>query len=414
MNDILREKLKTLPDQPGCYLMKDQAGNIIYVGKAVRLKNRVRSYFHGSHDHKTELLVENIVDFETVVVGSEAEALILEANLIKRHMPHYNILLRDDKHYPYLRLTLEEDYPRFLIARRARQDGSRYFGPYPDAGAMHRVVELIRSIFPLRTCGANFNFNWRVCLNVHIGRCAAPCEGRISREEYAKMVSGVADFLQGRAKDIVNRERELMEQAAEELRFEDAARHRDTLEALKQVQQKQQIDLHSGAGSYDVVATAVAEDTAVVQVFFVRGGNVVSREHFLFTGVGDSRETADAACDASPDLALLLLRFIQDYYGGGQFLPSALYCNRLPEDAAALAGMLAAQCGHKVEISVPQRGDKRRLLGLVEENARLVLENYLGSRRRRGAVIATGTPEEIAACESSFTGQYLKKVLPQA
>ena len=198
MNQIIAEKLKQLPGQPGCYLMKDGSGTVIYVGKAVNLKRRVTSYFRGSHDAKTELLVADIVDFETVVVDSEAEALILEANLVKRHMPRYNILLRDDKHYPYLRLTLNETYPRLLIARRAASDGSRYFGPYPDVGGMHRAVEAILELFPLRTChGAELKPGARACLNAHIARCPAPCEGRISQEAYAELVNQVAQFLQG-------------------------------------------------------------------------------------------------------------------------------------------------------------------------------------------------------------------------
>ena len=372
MNDIVQEKLKKLPDLPGCYLMKDSRGTIIYVGKAVNLKNRVRSYFHGAHDPKTELLVANIADFETVVVQNEQEALILEANLIKQHSPHYNILMRDDKHYPYLRLTMNEDFPRLFVARRARPDGSKYFGPYPNAGAMHRAVEVIRGIYPLRTCkGKSFRKNQRACLNAHIGRCKAPCEGRISKEEYAALVEGVSLFLQGKTKSLIRREQELMEQDAAALRFEEAARHRDALRALEKVQARQQIDQGTGRGDYDLLAVAAAEDQAVTQVFFVRGGQVVGREHFFLTNAAPGMEP------------LLLQRFIQEYYGGGQFLPTALCCNYLPEDAALLADMLSAQCGHKVELTVPQRGDKRRLLRLVEENAALVLHSFLDSRQRR-------------------------------
>ena len=211
MNQVIAEKLKQLPDLPGCYLMKDAAGTVIYVGKAVNLKRRVSSYFRGSHDAKTELLVADIVDFETVVVDSEDEALILEANLVKRHMPRYNILLRDDKHYPYLRLTLNEDYPRLLIARRAKADGSRYFGPYPNAGGMHRAVEAILDIFPLRTCnGAVLKSGARACLNAHIGRCLAPCEGRISRDEYSALVNQVAQFLQGKSQELIKKEKSVL------------------------------------------------------------------------------------------------------------------------------------------------------------------------------------------------------------
>lgn len=372
MNDVLREKLARLPDAPGCYLMKDASGAIIYVGKAANLKNRVRSYFHGQHDPKTELLAANIVDFDTVVVESEAEALILEANLIKQHSPHYNILLRDDKHYPYLRLTLDEDFPRLLVARRARPDGSKYFGPYPNVTDMRRALETIMTVFPLRTCnGRNFRAGQRACLNAHIGRCLAPCEGRVSREEYAALVQDVSGFLSGKTRQLIRQEEERMQQAAEELRFEDAARHRDAAQRLKQLQERQHVDMGTGSGDYDLLAVKAAEDTAVAQLFYVRAGNVIGRDHFFLNRQLDEPEDR------------IVSRFLQDYYGGGSYFPAQLYCSQLPEDAEALAEAFAAQCGHKVRFTLPARGDKRRLLNLVEENARLVLDNYLHSRQRR-------------------------------
>ena len=389
MNQVIAEKLKQLPDLPGCYLMKDAAGTVIYVGKAVNLKRRVSSYFRGSHDAKTELLVADIVDFETVVVDSEDEALILEANLVKRHMPRYNILLRDDKHYPYLRLTLNEDYPRLLIARRAKSDGSRYFGPYPNAGGMHRAVEAILDIFPLRTChGAVLKTGVRACLNAHIGRCFAPCEGRISRKEYSALVNQVAQFLQGRSQDLIKKERQAMEQAAAELNFEEAARHRDRAAALQQLQEKRLLDTGTGRGDCDIIAAFCGEDdnlnddnACVVQVFFLRDGVVVSREHFFL-----HHASAGGEADA-------LSRFIVDYYGGGDRAPALICCSVEPEDKAALEEMLSRQSGHKVTISVPQRGDKKRLLGLVSENARIVLLNHLTSRLRREEKAAAGLEE---------------------
>ena len=389
MNQVIAEKLKQLPDLPGCYLMKDAAGTVIYVGKAVNLKRRVSSYFRGSHDAKTELLVADIVDFETVVVDSEDEALILEANLVKRHMPRYNILLRDDKHYPYLRLTLNEDYPRLLIARRAKADGSRYFGPYPNAGGMHRAVEAILDIFPLRTCnGAVLKSGARACLNAHIGRCLAPCEGRISRDEYSALVNQVAQFLQGKSQELIKKEKQAMEQAAAGLDFEQAARHRDRMSALQQLQEKRLLDTGTGRGDCDIIAAACGDDDAlredsagVVQVFFLRDGVVVSREHFFINHASAGGE------------AQVMSRFIVDYYGGGDRAPALICCSVEPEDKDALEEMLSRQSGHKVTVSVPQRGDKKRLLGLVAENARIVLLNHLTSRLRREEKAAAGLEE---------------------
>lgn len=372
MNDILRDKLDKLPDEPGCYLMKDANGTIIYVGKAVNLKNRVRSYFRGSHDPKTERLVENIVDFDTVVVGSETEALILESNLIKEHSPHYNILMRDDKHYPYLRLTMNEDYPRLLVARRAKNDGSRYFGPYPAVGGIHQVIEKIKDAFPLRSCnGSSFRPGQRACLNGHIGRCKAPCEGRISKEEYRAIVEDVSLFLQGKTKGLIKQEQEAMERASEELRFEDAARHRDKMRLFQQLQERQELDQGTGEGDYDLLAVAAGEDQAVVQIFFVRRGNVVNRAHFFLTNSGPGMD------------ALLMQRFILEYYGGGELLPRQIYCGVLPEQAEAVSQALSRDSGHKVELSIPQRGTKKRLLNLTQANAQLILDNYLRSRQRQ-------------------------------
>ena len=389
MNAVIAEKLKQLPDLPGCYLMKDAAGTVIYVGKAVNLKRRVSSYFRGAHDAKTELLVADIVDFETVVVDSESEALILEANLVKRHLPRYNILLRDDKHYPYLRLTLNEDYPRLLIARRAAADGSRYFGPYPNVGGMHRAVEALLELFPLRTCsGAVLKQNSRACLNAHIGRCSAPCEGRVSQEEYLAVVEQVSQFLQGKSRELIRKERQVMEEAAAALDFEAAARHRDRAAALEQLQEKRLLDTGTGSGDYDVIAAACGDtdtpnddDTGVVQVFFLRGGVVVSREHFFLDQGAAGGE------------AKVLARFIMDYYGGGDRAPSLICCSTEPEDRTALEELLSAQSGHRVRISVPVRGDKKRLLGLVAENARMVLLNHLTSRLRREEKAAAGLEE---------------------
>lgn len=372
MNEILRDKLDKLPDSPGCYLMKDSNGTIIYVGKAVNLKNRVRSYFRGTHDPKTDRMVSHIADFDTVVVSNETEALILEANLIKEHSPHYNILMRDDKHYPYLCLTMQEDFPRLVVARRAKQDGSLYFGPYPSVGGIHKVVELIQEVFPLRSCrGSSFRKGQRACLNAHIGRCKAPCEGKITKVDYRKIVDDVILFLQGKTKTLIHQEQNAMELAAEELRFEDAARHRDRMKTFQQLQAKQELDQRTGEGDYDLLAVVAGEDQAVVQIFFVRQGVVTNREHFFLTNSGPGMD------------ALLMQRFILEYYGGGQLLPRILCCNALPEEVEAVSIALSQDSGHKVEIVVPQRGVKKRLLDLTQANAQLILDNYLRSRQRQ-------------------------------
>lgn len=379
MNDTLRDKLHKLPDLPGCYLMRDQQGAVIYVGKAINLKNRVRSYFHGAHDPKTELLVANIADFDTVVVGSEAEALILEANLIKEYAPHYNILMRDDKHYPYLRVTLEEDFPRLLVARRAKNDGSKYFGPYPTVGGMRRAIELLRDVFPLRSCaGARFRPHQRACLNAHIGRCPAPCEGRVSCGQYRAMVEQLLQFLQGKTTALLKEEQAAMDSASAELRFEDAARHRDRLQALTALTTRQYLDSGLGEGDHDIMAVAAGEDQAVAQLFFVRKGVVVNREHFFLTNARPGAE------------ALIMQRFLLDYYGGGQLIPRELYGNVQPEEEELTVALLAESAGHKVSFSVPRRGDKKRLLDLAVANARLILDNYLQSRQRQEQKNAAG------------------------
>ncbi len=372
----LRQKLLQLPAQAGVYLMKDAQGRVIYVGKAASLKSRVRSYFQSPHllTPKTAALVEKIADLETIVVDNPRQALILESNLIKEHRPHYNILLRDDKHYPYLRLTASEDFPRLVVARRAKNDGDRYFGPYVSSKAMNQAVHLIQKLFPLRSCRSKtWPVNHRACLNSHIGLCLAPCAGRISREEYGAMVEQVALFLQGKTKEISRQVERAMEKASEELRFEEAARLRDLLQALDQVQEQQQLDRSSRGENFHVLACAIGEDLGVMQIFFVRGGKVVGREHFFLTNLVAGEESQ------------LTARFLWEYYGAGDQIPGQIFLNHLPpaEEREELEALLGESAGHKVSLSVPQRGDKRRLLHLVENNAQLVLEQQLQSRDRQ-------------------------------
>jgi len=380
MNDLLREKLEKLPDLPGCYLMKDVSGKVIYVGKAISLKNRVRSYFRTPLPNaKTEALVEKIYDFDTVIVGNEREALILEANLIRRYDPHYNILLRDDKHYPYLRLTMEEDFPRLIVARYTEDNGSRYFGPYTNAGSMSRVLQIIQQHFPLRSCsGKSWHAGHRACLNAHIGRCKAPCVGAISKEEYAKIVEQVKLFLQGRTTELIRHTEAEMKQAAEELRFEEAARLRDVLKTLKELQTKQVLDQRLAGDDCDLIAVAAEDDLAVVQVFNMRSGAVAGRGHYFLHNHGGAEEKE------------LLCRFLLDHYGGANRIPPRLYLPQLPDEADTLAELFSETAGHKVQLVVPQRGDKKRLLHLVEENAARHIENEMTSKLRQQSRNAAG------------------------
>ncbi|MCL1874436.1 MAG: excinuclease ABC subunit UvrC [Clostridiales bacterium] len=378
ISDYLQRVLRDLPDSPGVYLMKDDSKAIIYVGKANSLKSRVRSYFQAKDKMpaKTAALVEKIADIETMVVNSPRDALILESNLIKEHRPRYNVTLRDDKHYPYIQLTTGEDFPRMLVSRRARNDGNRYFGPFVSVKSMRYAMSLIEKIFPLRNC-ANWQSQQRACLNAHIGRCPAPCEGRISKEEYAQIVEQVILFLQGKTKEILSRTEREMKQAGMELRFEDAARLRDQLWALQEVRKQQELDKSASGGNYDLLALAFGEDQCVVQVFFVRRGKVIGREHFFLNNV----KILDK--DEAEHQPLLIKRFLLDYYGDGEFIPSQIYLDYLPEDSEDIAAIFSERLERKVSFIAPKRGDKRRLLDLVGKNAQIQLNQYLQSRERQ-------------------------------
>ncbi len=382
LNQVIREKLNALPEIPGVYLMKDGQGTIIYVGKAASLKNRVRSYFQNTAmlTPKTAALVAKIKDFDTIIVDSAEDALILESQLIKEHEPHYNIRLRDDKHYPYLQLTLGEEYPRLLVTRRAKNDGSRYFGPYVSSTAMNQALKVIRTIFPLRSCtGKSWNANHRACLNAHVGICLSPCEGKISKKDYDTMVQQVILFLSGKTKSIAHEIEQAMNEASRELRFEEAARLRDQLTALREVQRQQNLDMSAQGGSYDLVAVAPGAEQSVAQVFFVRQGKVVGREHY-FLHSGESGEE---------ELPLLLARFIQEFYAISEQIPAKIYLSVMPEDEEILRHILTERAQHALEFQVPQRGDKLRLLNLVEKNAQLLLseyENSLAGRSQKNAV----------------------------
>ncbi|MDF2502090.1 MAG: UvrABC system protein [Anaerosporomusa subterranea] len=351
----LSEKLSTLPDRPGVYLMKDAQGKIIYVGKAINLKNRVRSYFQSSRNHspKVKSMVSRIADLETVITASEIEALILECNLIKKHHPRYNISLRDDKSFPYIKVTVNEEFPRLFPTRRVQKDGARYFGPYTDSGAMHETIRLLRRLFPIRTC-RSMDVP-RPCLQFHIKRCQAPCAGLVDMATYGEMIHSVCLFLEGRSDAVARNLRIQMEQAADDLQFEKAALLRDQLAAVDKVTEKQNIV--TGSGDHDVLGLARSAFGACVQVLFIRAGKMVGQERFLLSG---SEQEDDAA---------VLGAFVQQYYSQASFIPREILLPFPLADHELISGWLNEQKEGKVELAIPKRGTKKDLLAMAAGNA---------------------------------------------
>ena len=356
----IREKLKHLPEKPGVYLMKDNEGQIIYVGKAVVLKNRVRSYFQSNKNHapKVRAMVSHIADLEYIVTGGEVEALILECNLIKQHRPKYNISLRDDKTYPYIKLSLQEEFPRLYIARRVVKDGARYFGPYTNAGAVHETIKLLRRLFPLRSCRTLEKR--RPCLEYHIKRCLAPCAGLVAIENYRQMVADVTLFLEGRSDALRKDLKSRMAEAAEALEFEKAARYRDQLTAIEQITARH--NGVSGEGDQDVIGIAQGAGYSCVQVFFIRSGKLVGRDHFILNGVDD--EVAEDVATA----------FLKQYYSRAAFIPREILLPHLLPEGDVIGEWLSGLRGAKVQLLTPQRGSKRDLLIMAADNAATLLE----------------------------------------
>ena len=361
MNEQIATTLKMLPEKSGVYIMHDATDRVIYVGKAVVLKNRVRSYFResGQHSVKVQALVSHVERIETIVTDSEIEALILECNLIKKYRPRYNIMLKDDKTYPYLKVTLQEDFPRLFVTRRVLKDGAAYYGPYADVGAMHATVKLLRGMFPIRKC-RTMNPD-RPCLQYHIKRCLAPCAGYISKEAYRRMVENICMVLDGKTADLKRSLKEQMQQAAETLDFENAARLRDQLQAVERLDEQQKAVL--GAGDMDIVGYAADNFSVCLQLFFVRAGKLIGRKEF-FLPVGDTEQEVVAA-------------FVKQYYYQEDiFIPKEILLSVLPEasENAVLAEWLTARAGHKVELLQPQRGDKAKLMKLACENAQKLIQ----------------------------------------
>ena len=362
---VIEEELKKLPDQPGVYIMHDSRDAIIYIGKAVSLRKRVHQYFQPSHDEgiKKAQMVKQIARFEYIVTDSELEALVLECNLIKEHRPKYNTMLRDDKTYPYIRVTLGEDFPRVLFSRQQKKDNSRYFGPYTSAGAVKDTIELVNKIYQLRTCNRNLPRDTgkdRPCLNYHIHQCTAPCQGYITKEAYRERVDAVVEFLNGNYAPVLKSLEEKMNTASANLEFEKAIEYRELLNSVRQIAQKQKIT-HTDGEDKDIIALAADDRDAVVQVFFIRDGKLIGRDHFYVKiGTEDTK-------------AQILTTFIKQFYSGTPFIPREIMLPQEIEEQEVLADWLGEKRGSKVYIRVPQKGMKEKLVELAQKNAKMVL-----------------------------------------
>lgn len=362
---VIEEELKKLPDQPGVYIMHDSRDAIIYIGKAVSLRKRVHQYFQPSHDEgiKKAQMVKQIARFEYIVTDSELEALVLECNLIKEHRPKYNTMLRDDKTYPYIRVTLGEDFPRVLFSRQQKKDKSRYFGPYTSAGAVKDTIELVNKIYQLRTCNRNLPRDTgkdRPCLNYHIHQCTAPCQGYITKEAYRERVDAVVEFLNGNYVPVLKSLEEKMNTASANLEFEKAIEYRELLNSVRQIAQKQKIT-HTDGEDKDIIALAADDRDAVVQVFFIRDGKLIGRDHFYVKiGTEDTK-------------AQILTTFLKQFYSGTPFIPREIMLPQEIEEQEVLADWLGEKRGSKVYIRVPQKGMKEKLVELAQKNAKMVL-----------------------------------------
>jgi excinuclease ABC, C subunit len=361
----LEAELKKLPDKPGVYLMHDKEDHIIYVGKAVVLKNRVRQYFQKSRNVSPKIarMIEQIAWFEYIVTDSELEALVLECNLIKEHNPKYNTMLKDGKSYPFLKATIQEDFPRFVLARQMKRDGAKYFGPFTSGAAIRDTIELLNKLFQLRNCRKVLPRDVgkeRPCLYHQMGQCPAPCQGGVDREEYRENFQKAVSFLNGNTKEVLNDLQQKMEQLAQNMQFEEAAVYRDLIDSVRQVTERQKIT-SGDQEDRDIIAIARKEDEAVVQVFFIRGGKLIGREHYYLTGVMEEAE------------GHILSAFIKQMYAGTPYVPRELWTECEPEDSGAILEWLAKKRGHKVMFRHPKRGEKVRLLDLAKRNAHMVL-----------------------------------------
>ncbi len=403
------EELKKLPDRPGVYLMHDARGEVIYVGKAVNLRNRVRQYFQSSRKKRLKIysMVPQIARFEYIVTDSEVEALVLECNLIKEYRPKYNTMLMDDKSYPFIEVTVDEPYPRVLFAHRMKKDRSRYFGPYPNSGAVRETIDLVRRLYRLRFCNKKLpqeQGRERPCLYYHMHQCDAPCQGAVSREEYAGRVEGALEFLNGRTQDQIALLTEKMKKAAEEMRFEEAAACRDLLDSIRKISEHQKM-AGSGGNDQDVIALAADRQDAIAQVFFIRDGKLIGRDHF-YLKAADGQEKGE-----------ILQSFIKQFYAGTPFIPQELMLSCEIDEQEIIEKWLSEKRGQRVHIRVPRKGTKEKLVELAGRNAAIILRQdrerivretakTLGAVSEIGSWLAIQPPVRIEAYDISNTSGF--------
>ncbi len=385
---IIEEELKKLPAKPGVYIMRDDKDNIIYVGKAIMLKNRVRSYFQSSRNHteKIRQMVERVDHFEYIITDSELEALVLECNLIKEHMPKYNTMLKDDKTYPYIRVTTNEAYPKVTITREMKKDKAKYFGPYTSVNAVKDTLELLRRIYKIRTCNRVLPRDIgkeRPCLYYHMGQCDAPCQGYISEAEYKSNINEVMEFLNGNYTRVGKMLEEKMMAASESLEFEKAAEYRNLLGSVRQIANRQKIT-NTDQVDRDIVAFARDKDEAVVQTFFIRGGKLIGRDNFHLSGVQDEED------------GNIMASFLKQFYAGTPYIPKEIFLGTGTEEEELITEWLTAKRGQRVYLKVPQKGDKEKLVELARKNAELVLNQDLEKIKREEAK-TVGALKELAA-----------------
>lgn len=403
----IQEELKKLPDKPGVYIMKDQSGTIIYVGKAMVLKNRVRQYFQSSAAHapKVAAMVAKISEFEYIVTDTELEALILECNLIKKVKPKFNILLKDDKNYPYIKVTMNEDYPRILMTRRVVKDGARYFGPYSNAFSVRETMNLIKRIFPIKSCKRELPRDIgksRPCLNYHIKQCLGPCTGNIDREDYRAVMRDICSFLGGRQDVIISKLEKDMQEAAENLDFEKAASLRDKLSSLRHITEEQKVLSVAGADQ-DIIGFAASKTDTCVQVFFIRAGKLLGREFFIIEGTGEG------------ELQELASSFLKQFYSTAALVPPEIIIETDFDDRDVIEDWLDTKRGGRVHVKVPQRGEKLHMIEMVSQNAQIELSRF-NERMTGGGPVQEGlrgmaeilglpqAPERLEAYDISNTG----------
>lgn len=404
----IQEELKKLPEKPGVYIMKDVNGEIIYVGKAVVLKNRVRQYFQSLSNQtpKVQAMVRRIKEFEYIVTDTELEALILECNLIKKYRPKFNIMLKDDKNYPYIKVTMNEEYPRILMTRKVEKDGAKYFGPYTSAFAVKNTIDLIKKFFPIKSCNKVFTKDGkkqRPCLNYHIYQCLGPCQGDVNKQEYRALMDDICSFLGGKQDEIIKRLEDEMLKASENMEFEKAASLRDKISSLRHIAQKQKV-VSNVMSDQDVIAFSKDPTDSCVQVFFIRGGKLIGREHFIFEGVGDVSDSE------------LMTSFIKQFYTSAAYVPSEIVLQEDIDEADIIERWLSSKREAKVHIKVPRKGEKLKLVEMVSQNALIALNQFKeniknqdklareGMERLKEVLELEELPNRIEAYDISNTG----------